>query len=266
MPELLKVLILAAVQGCAEFLPISSSGHLAILSAFMDVKCDVLTLTIVLHAGTLLAILIYYFNFLKNIFRNRDKRLIFLIIISTIPTAIIGFSLRAFGIDTILFNNLLFPGIGLILTGIIILNGLTGAKGNSTQVADMTIKNALTIGLAQGFAIFPGISRSGTTISVAIKLGIKSEDAATFSFMLAIPVIAGASILEIAAGLSHNSSQFNLDALAHLALGFMVSAVVGYFSLKLLISTLKKDKLKGYAYYCMTMGVFVISWVLYKQF
>lgn len=264
MPELLKVVILAAVQGCAEFLPISSSGHLAILSNLMHVQSDVLTLTIVLHAGTLLAILIYYFEFLVSLIKKRDVKLFTLIVISTIPTVAIGMLLKESELDTMLFNNLIFPGVGLIITGIIILYGLKGSGDNDIEVHSMTLKKALAIGIAQGLAIFPGISRSGSTISTALKLGIRSEDAATFSFMLAIPVIAGASLLEIISGLQNNSTDLSTIRLEHLTLGFIVSAVVGFYSLKLLISTLRNHKLTGYAYYCITVGALVIVWTLFK--
>jgi len=264
MHELLKILILAAVQGCAEFLPISSSGHLAILSNLMDVQSNVLTLTIVLHAGTLLAILVYYFKFLLSLIKKKDYRLLMLVVVSTIPTVVIGMLLRKSELDELLFNNLIFPGVGLIVTGIILLNGLKGSGSNDIEVHSMTIKKALAIGVAQGLAIFPGISRSGSTISAALKLGIRSEDAATFSFMLAIPVIAGASLLELISGVEHNSADLSAIRLEHLTLGFIVSAVVGFYSLKLLISTLKKNKLTGYAYYCITVGTLVIMWTLLK--
>jgi len=264
MPELIKVIILAVVQGFAEFLPISSSGHLAILGQFMKLDSNVLTLTVVLHAGTLLAILVYYFRFLADLIRQRDKKLMILVAVSTIPTVTMGLLLRQSGYDEVLFNNLIFPGIGLLVTGIIILNGLSHKRENDIEVHSMTLSKALAIGIAQGFAIFPGISRSGSTISVALKLGIRKEDAATFSFMLAIPVIAGASMLEIISGLEHNSGDLSALGLEHLAIGFIVSAVVGYLSLKLLIAILKKNKLTGFAYYCIGLGTCVIGWSLFN--
>ena len=263
MPELLKVILLATVQGCAEFLPISSSGHLAILSAVLDINSNVLLLTVVLHAGTLLSILVYYFHFLLEILRKRDFRLVYLITISTLPTVVIGLIFKYSGLEELFFNNMVYPGIGLLITGIILKKGLVSGSQNDIEVHSMSFKKALAIGFAQGLAVLPGISRSGSTISMALKLGLRGDDAATFSFMLAIPVIAGASFLEIISAVSDNSSNLSLIPLAHLIVGFIVSAVVGFFSLKLLISTLRRNKLKGYAYYCIILGICVIIVTLF---
>jgi undecaprenyl-diphosphatase len=265
--EFIKIIILAIVQGIAEFLPISSSGHLAILGNLVEIdptrKVQVI---VVLHAGTLLAILVVYFKELINMIKPGGIKLITRIVIASIPIAFLGLFLHLSGLKDQMFNTVIFPGIGFFFTGWILLFGLKetkkGVEEDKESLAKISIKHSIFIGLAQAFAIFPGVSRSGSTISAALKMGIKKDDAATFSFLLAIPAIAGATFVELVSSIMKSESPIAIEPtfLLQLIVGFIVSAVVGFAALKLLLISLKKGKLSIYAYYCFTLGVGVIIW------
>lgn len=259
--EILKILVLSVIQGITEFLPISSSGHLAITSKVLGISEDTVLLAVVLHAGSLVSILIVYFKEIIALFSS-NKKLLPHIIIATIPVGIAGLLLHYFKVTESLFTNMLFPGGGLILTGIILLLGMK-EEDNPTLLKDMTWYDALVIGLIQCIALLPGVSRSGTTISAGMRRNIKRADAATFSFLIAIPAIAGASIVKVGsylfktmeAGMQpENLSPFPL------ILGFIITAAVGYGALKLLIAQVKKGQFAGYAYYCICLGTTIVIW------
>jgi len=194
-----EILILAVVQGITEFLPISSSGHLVVLAAFLSPESgseafDIADLNIVLHGGTLGSILVFYGKRIRQLMTT-DRRVLGLLVIGTLPAVIAGVPIKLFASDTILSNPLL-AGICLIITG-----GLLAWMGKMPRgqrpYQQLTYRAALGIGLSQAAAIMPGLSRSGTTISIGMRLGLAPTAAATFSFLLAIPAIGGACVLEI---------------------------------------------------------------------
>ncbi len=209
-----------------------------------------------------MSILTIYYHEIIGLFTYKKRHIIPLIILATIPVGISGMLLHYFKVTESLFSNLLFSGCGLILTGIILLLGMK-EEHNSTALEDMTLKDALIIGLMQCIALLPGVSRSGTTIATGLRLNIKRADAATFSFLIAIPAIAGASIVKTGSYLynvlKNGTPAITVSPLG-LLLGFTVSAVVGYFALKILISTVKKGQFYGYAYYCICLGTIIITW------
>ncbi len=183
---------------------------------------------------------------------------------ASIPIGVIGMSLHFSGLTDSLFNNMYFPGIGLFLTGIILFlasNKKKNAK-NSIQLENMTIKTSLIIGCFQGLAILPGISRSGSTIATALKLKITKESAATFSFLIAIPAIAGASTVEMISTLTKHNLELESVNWSALGVGFAVSAIVGYFALQLLLKAVQRGSLKRYAIYCFCLGTFAVVYKL----
>mgnify|MGYP001822733222 CR=1 FL=1 len=188
---MIEIIVLAIVQGIAEFLPISSSGHLVILGAMMSgANSESPTLEIILHAGTLGSILVVYWRRILDLLR-RDRRVIPLLVVGTLPAVIIGLTIKS-QFPWILKNPLL-AGAMLIVTGIllIILGRLPRRDGH---YQDMTFLGALLIGCFQAFAILPGISRSGSTILGGRLMGLRTEDSVTVSFLLAIPAISGATV------------------------------------------------------------------------
>jgi len=219
--------------------------------------------SIVLHAGTLIAILVFYSNEIIQLFMQKKWKTFVIIVIGSIPAGIFGILIKGTGLDDVIFSNMLIPGIGLIITAIILRFGVK-SSGGTRNIDSLTVKESLYIGLFQAFAIFPGISRSGSTIAGALVKKLKSTEAATFSFLLAIPAIAGAIFVELASHVMKSSLELSSQSIPNsaLILGFFISAIIGYFSLKILINILKKDKLNMFAYYCFTLGIIVIIWKL----
>ena len=253
--EWLQVVILAIVQGIAEFLPISSSGHLNVFQAAMGKVPETAELSIVLHFGTLLAILAFYWREILRLLSS-DRRVIPMLIVGTIPVAVIGVIVKSEFEEYLaspLVAGFMFPITGLML---IILS--RSSKGEKEYV-NLTWKQVILIGLAQSLAVSPGISRSGSTITAGALLGLKRQSAATFSFLLAIPAILGAVVLE--AKDVFESGKTETDA-GLLALGTLIAFGVGYVSLKWLVDWLEKGRLHTFAYYLIPLGVIVVIWRL----
>jgi len=255
-----QALILGVVQGATEFLPISSSAHLVIMQHYLGFKQPLLLFDAFLHASTLMAVLIYFRKEIYGIalslikFKKRDSqeilhlKMFYLIIIGTIPTLIIGLFLNRW-ID-ILFSSIALTSFMLILTGILLYLGERRVK-LSKGIKEVGIRNALLIGLMQGIAIIPGISRSGSTISVSLLQGIKKEFAFRYSFLLSIPVILGALTIK----LREASLEGNIPHNPFPWLGGALSAfIVGYLSLLLLKNVILKKKLFLFAFYCWIIG------------
>lgn len=260
MENIIKVSILAVIQGIAEFLPISSSGHLVIFEKILNLdKFDNVQMNVVLHAGTLLAILVFYYRKIFELLTKKGMKLIPVLIAASVPIGIIGVSLKATGLDDKLFENLFIPAFGLILTGFLLI---FGRKENDApyEMNEISYGKAVLIGFSQALAILPGVSRSGSTISSAMKTGMNKEDAATFSFLLAIPAIGGASFVEAASHFAKEGLDFSKSHPHHLLLGFFISAVVGYFSLRILLKILQKGKLAYFAYYCFFVAACILAW------
>ena len=247
----LKMFLLSIIQGISEFLPISSSGHLVIVESFLEIQADQTDVNIVLHAGTLLSILIFYH---RTIFRllSQDLRVIPLLIVGTLPVVVIGLTAKKFA-EHILESPLL-AGCMLPVTGLFLLL-IPRIPQRNQSYTEITYKQALVIGFAQAFAILPGISRSGSTIVAGLLTGMSRQSAATFSFLLAIPAISGATILETAEIMSrqHLTTSLNL-----LIAGALISAVVGIVALWLLVRWLEKGKLHYFAYWCIPLGILIV--------
>lgn len=258
-PTLPQIVLLAIVQGIAEFLPISSSGHLVIVAALMGVdaeRFDLVELNIVLHAGTLGAILLYYRQQLLRLV-TEDRRVLLLLVAATLPAVGVALLLKGTGADHLLSSPLV-AGICLLATGGILLAS-KWIPQRELPYHKMSWFKALLIGVAQSIAILPGISRSGSTICTGLGLGLSREQAATFSFLMAVPAIAGAGVLEGAKLLQDPSTTTSASMLL---LGAAISFVVGYASLALLIKIVKYDLLHWFAAWCFLAGLGVIVWRL----
>ncbi|MBN2473859.1 MAG: undecaprenyl-diphosphate phosphatase [Pirellulales bacterium] len=255
----LEMLLLAFVQGVGEFLPISSSGHvvvgLALCRQFGHPIADELTVNIVLHVGTLLAILIFYRRRILDLL-GQDRRVIGLLIVGSIPAAIVGLLLKEHLEGTLkdpLVAGLMFP-----ITGAMLLWTARWLPGKAT-CRELGYGHALLIGVFQAFAIMPGISRSGATIVAGLGTGLRRDEAATFSFLLAIPAIGGAGLIECVKLAREATLGSNLGVLA---VGAAVSFVVGWASLWWLVRWLQQGWLHYFAWWVIPLGLVVIAWQL----
>jgi len=258
-----QILILAVAQGFTEFLPISSSGHLVVLSALMThgdpSKLDVGDVSVVLHLGTLLSILVFYWSRILRLM-GEDRRVLRLIVIGSIPVVLVGLPIELFCQH--LIENPLLAGLMLPVTGLVLLWATREINGDR-QYAELTNGAALRIGCAQAVAILPGISRSGTTIGAGLKLGLKPASAATFSFLLAIPAIGGAGLLK---GVKMMMKSELITPWPYLVVGGVVSFAVGLLALKWLIDWLERGRLRLFAWWCIPLGVGVTLWQLIRIF
>ncbi|MFH0839171.1 MAG: undecaprenyl-diphosphate phosphatase [Candidatus Omnitrophota bacterium] len=255
---IVEAFISGCIQGIAEFFPISSSGHLVLLHHLFGIDKPHVTFDVLLHVGTLCSIFIFFRTDIIKMFTTQ-KKLALTIIIGSIPTAIIGFIYK----DTIeaLFVKPRIVGFMFLLTALFLL--LAAAREKffpSTSARNTTGKTgkipsflaALVIGTVQGIAIIPGLSRSGATISTGILAGVEREMAVTFSFLLAIPAILGASLLKFSEPISENIE------LLPAAVGFLSAFMLGLASLKILRRAVIKSKLYIFALYCIGVGLFTI--------
>lgn len=252
--EIIQIVILGLVQGLTEFLPISSSGHLVILQRIFAINENQLLISVLLHFGTLIPVLIVFRKDIFEIlsFKKSKRHFIFLIIVASIPTALMGIFFEDFFEK--LFSSTISTAFMLIVTGFILLLGDRLANYDNT-ITNFKWLNAILVGLAQGFAIIPGISRSGSTITASLIQGLKKEDAARFSFILSIPVIGGAGLLKVFDAVSVGVNNFNVTAMA---LGILSSIVSGYIAIRYFIYILKKQKLIYFSYYCWILGTIIL--------
>ncbi|MBS1369715.1 MAG: undecaprenyl-diphosphate phosphatase [Lentisphaeria bacterium] len=265
------IIIMAVIQGVAEFLPISSSGHLALLGALFGFDGEKSqALGIVLHAGSLLAIVIFYWKTLLGFLRPEQWRLAGMLIVATIPAGAMGVALELSGFAKELFDNLLLVGFAFLITGTLlrlsekpklIVRPAGGENAEPTPLDKVTLRQAVVIGLGQMFAILPGLSRSGTTITAGILTGVNREAAGTFSFLMAIPVIAGAALIHLVKMVKTPPQAGDITCL-QMGVGLLVSAAVSYWALLLLTKLIRRGKLACFAWYLYVLGAGVILWQL----
>ena len=265
----ITAVLLGAVQGLTEFLPVSSSGHLVIGQKFLGVEVHDILFDVVVHVGTLLAVLVVYKNIIlditKDIFRGisakemtNGLRVLLYMFIASIPTALIGLSFK----DKFeaLFHNINAVAYFLAFTGFVLLlqkflrknqkeDSMEKIKLDSSLLEGFHWKLAVLVGLAQSFAIAPGVSRSGMTISMALILGLSGSQAALFSFLIAIPAILGASLLQL------KDASFSLVDWNTMGLGFLSAFVFGYFGLKAVLKLVKKQRLEVFCLYLWILSL-----------
>ncbi len=275
---MLNTILQGVVQGLSEFLPISSSGHLTLLQHFTDNKNLEANMTtdIALHFGTLIAVF-YYFRkdllpyFTVSGWKDAEKRRIaLLIIVASIPTALIGLGLKKQ--FEAMFSSPTAVCVALFITGILLLvseklkknsakkeDSVEGKQSSdSPTLSSLSYGKAIVTGVAQGIACTPGISRSGSTIAAGLLLGLKGDDAAKFSFLLMVPSVGGATLLEVIKVIKDGKLAEGLVP-ANLVVGAITALVVGLLSLKLLTYIINKQKLSYFAYYLFVISIVCIS-------
>lgn len=256
--ELLQAIILGIVQGITEWLPVSSSGHLAIIQQVWKIEAPVF-FDILLHLGTILAVIAVFWKdilemfraFFKFDFKTEYGKLPFMIVFAMVPTAVIGFVFK--GLFESFFSNLKVIGVALIITGVFLFICERWEKKKA-----LGFKESLLIGTAQGIAIIPGISRSGATIGTGLLAGVDKRKAARFSFLLSIPAIIGAALFDFSA------AEINSVGLLNAAVGVAVAAVVGYFAINWLLKVIEKKRFHWFAVYCWAIGIIVLFYSLFQ--
>ena len=273
----LEAIFLGIIQGLTEFLPVSSSGHLVLFQQLFGLKEAELFFDVCVHLGTLVAVIVVFHREIQNIIAallrlvssagqkktilqqiesDPELKMVLLIVIGSIPTAVLGLMFKS--IADQLFSSSFLTGLMLMLTGLLLwLTRRANPDNKGAGIEGFSRTKAFTIGIVQGLAIIPGISRSGSTISIGLLLGIDREVAARYSFLLSIPAIVGAGALSLKDGLSQTDPAIRLSLL-----GAAAAALVGYAALKVLLRMVKKGRLYVFAPYCWLIGIIAILFSL----
>ncbi|MFU0799685.1 MAG: undecaprenyl-diphosphate phosphatase [Xylanivirga thermophila] len=249
--SIIKAIILGIIQGLTEFLPVSSSGHLVLVQNIFGLEGDMLLFDTMLHVGTLLSILVVFWKDIAYMFKHPFSKLPIYIITATIPTVIIALLLK----DKVeaAFASASTLGFGFIATGLLLLFVELTQSGHKT-LKNMQIKDALLIGTMQGIAIFPAISRSGSTISGALLGKLDRKFAAKFSFLMSIPAILGSVVLQ-----AKDLNEAVTAASVTPAIAGMIAAFIsGLIAIKAMIEIITNKSLKGFSYYLFTLGGLVL--------
>jgi len=246
-----EVTILSILQGIAEFLPISSSGHLVLGKELLGMRELGLRIDIFLHVGTLLAIFAFYFSVIRRIVVNLEWAYLLKVVLSAVPAGVVGVLFK----DQLeaAFDSTRMVGGALIFTGLVLTATRFLPKGDK----DVSFARALWMGLAQAVAILPGVSRSGMTLAAARATKVEAAKSAEFSFLMSVPPIAGAALLELLKSLKATEPAVEVSWALTLY-GCALAAVVGYFSLKLLVKSLKGRWFWLFGPYCLLAGVLTL--------
>ena len=267
--DIFQAIIIGLVQGLTEFLPVSSSAHLIFAQQALGVGDVGLAFDVLMHVGTLVAVIVYFFNdivnmikgfllslvdlkngnFMGEIKKDPYKKLAWLTILATIPVGVVGVLFN----DMIesMFQGLTIPAFLLLVTGCLLYASQRMNSGR-IDVRNVTIKEALIMGCGQALAILPGLSRSGTTIAAGLFAGLDKEFAAKFSFILSIPAILGAAVFQL-----KDLSGGNIEIGACIA-GFVVAVISGYLAISVLLKIVREKSLDIFAYYCWIVGLIVL--------
>lgn len=254
-----EAFLLGLVQGFTEFLPVSSSGHLTILNEILGIQKDNLSFEVTVHAATVLSTIVVFrkeiWSLLTGFFSpkmNEQKNYIFKILVSMIPVLIIGLFFKHY-VEDIFGSGLLIVGIMLIVTALLLsLSEIISHRETHKGGRPVSYKDAIIIGIAQAVAVLPGLSRSGTTISTGLMLGVKKSEVAQFSFLMVLIPIMGEAFLELVGGdMSGEASGIGVYALC---IGFATAFVSGLMACKIMINLVKRLKLWGFAIYCLIVG------------
>ncbi|MBO7695299.1 MAG: undecaprenyl-diphosphate phosphatase [Methanobrevibacter sp.] len=267
--DIIQAIIIGLVQGLTEFLPVSSSAHLIFAQQALGVADVGLAFDVLLHVGTLVAVIVYFFNDIVNMIKGfllslvdlkngnfigelkKDpyKKLAWLTILATIPIGIVGVLFN--DIVESMFQGLTVPAFLLLITGCLLYLSQRMNSGR-IDVRNITLKEALIMGCGQALAILPGLSRSGTTIAAGLFAGLDKEFAAKFSFILSIPAILGAAVFQL-----KDLSGGSIEIGACIA-GFVVAAISGYLAISFLLKIVREKSLDIFAYYCWIVGIIVL--------
>ncbi len=253
--SVLEGLILGIIQGLSEFLPVSSSGHLVLLQKVFGISEGALTFDIAVHVGTLAAVLFAFRKDIWEILKKPFGRYPVLIIVAMIPTVIIGFVLKDMFKNTYESGKTL--GLGFIATGLVLIYA-ESIKNRNKDISKTTWVDALSIGTAQAIAIFPAVSRSGLTITGALSRGMSRELALKFSFILSIPAILGAAVLEAADFIKNPEILGSNVQLIPVMAGILAAAVSGYAAIRFMVRIILKGSLKVFSWYVFALGGIVL--------
>lgn len=259
--EIIKTIILGIVQGIGEFLPISSSAHLILVPYLFNWEPSSMAYDIALHFGTLAAVLVIFFKDWWKLFIGAvnkitkgkdsfDNKMFWYLVAATVPGALIGFLLDDI-VENVFRENIVLIASSLAIMGILIYLGDKWADKHyklETDFEHISFKQAFVIGLSQSLAIIPGFSRSGTTILTARLMGLSKSAATKFTFLLSVPIIAGATILEVG----------NLELSIETFMGVFIAFVVGIFSIKFLLNYIKKHDFSVFAVYRVVFAIIVL--------
>ncbi len=263
MSPFLAALFLGLLQGFTEFLPVSSSGHLVLAQSLMPgFSQPGVLFDVTLHLGTLVAVCLYFWGDLRamllSLFSSHQteavetRRLLWLLIVGSIPTAVIGLVFRKQ--FEAMFNDLYGNGVWFIITGVLLfLKDRIATRGRTLSA--MTLLDAIIIGIAQGLSIIPALSRSGSTIAAGVFLGLERQLLVRYSFLLSIPAIAGAFVLEFVLHWSAASAEFDLITYG---VGTLAAGIVGYWSIAVLLHMTRSRRLSVFGYYCVAVGILSI--------
>lgn len=261
--SLFEAIILGIIQGLTEFLPVSSSGHLELGKAILgdtSIPQESMMFTVVVHFATALATMVVYrkeiMRIVGGLFQftyNEQFRFSIKIIISMIPAAAVGV-MFADEMETLFDRQILLVGLMLWVTGLLLI--VADRAKNTSE--DVSFKHSIIIGLAQAIAILPGISRSGATISTSVLLGVDRTKAASFSFLMVVPLILG----KIAKDLLDGGINISNDQISVLAAGFVAAFVTGLFACQWMIKLVRNAQLKYFSYYCFVVGALAIAYQL----
>ena len=257
----LEALLLGMVQGLAEFLPVSSSGHLMVFHRILGIDVtanDNLTFLIVLNLGTLLPLLYIFRKDIVPIIKKPFQKIVGMLVIATLPLIIVTILFESY--IELLFRSTEFLAFGFLLTGIILILS-DRIKNNRKTTDEMKVKDAAIIGIAQSIAIFPGLSRSGTTITTSLVRGLNREEATKFSFFMSIPAAFGALIFRIIRVFTGDIILADINFLNLLG-GFLAAAITGYLSIRFTMNLIKKAKLKYFALFYV-FGLAILIFILF---
>ena len=269
--DTLEALVLGILQGLTEYLPVSSSGHLAIGSALFDVKAEEnMMFTVAVHVATVLSTLVVLgaevWRLLRGTFArpaggsglgylNPEQRYVLNIVVSMIPIGVVGVFFKD-QVEKIFGQGLLVVGCCLLLTALLLAFSY---YARPRQRETISLRDAFIIGLAQALAVLPGLSRSGTTIATGLMLGNKKASMAQFSFLMVIPPILGEALLDVREALESGvGAAFNGLSVSALAVGFVAAFVSGVVACKWMINIVSKGKLIYFAWYCLAAGILTI--------
>jgi len=255
---LIEAIILGAVQGITEFLPVSSSGHLVLLQKIFGISEPALLFDVMLHVGTLFAVFIVLWKDIFKILKNPIQRLTGFLIIATIPIVIIAIIFKDFIEHT--FHSGKYIGFFFLIaaTALLISEILSKREGKTRNESEMTWKDALIIGVLQGIAILPGISRSGLTISGGLSRKLDREFAARFAFLMSIPAVLGALVFQLKSVIKGNALSSVDTAFLPIVLGTVTAFIVAVFSVRLMLKIVKEKSLIGFAIYVAILGAIAL--------
>ena len=262
-------MLLGLVQGIAEFLPVSSSGHLLLIQKMFGITEGALFFTVMLHLATLIAVFIVYWPTLVELIKHPFQKTVGLLIIATIPAVIIAVLSKMIAPVEAFFDAAdagQYLGFGFLLTSILLFisdhvrHTRIDENGEKVEIKGKKLKNmqvtdALVIGCMQGVGVLPGVSRSGSTISGALFTGLNRKTAADFSFLMSIPAIIGGAVFEIPDAIKTGLGDMHWTTLVA---GMLVAGITGYFAIKVMIAAIKKKKLIGFVIYTAVLGALVL--------